>query len=393
MKLSTITLVLALLLSSFLITGFQCGSAEITSARLYIQRSDWENAERSLVKEVQKNPNNAEAWYLLGYSRAQMGNYAGMLEAFDSSLKVSNEFAPKIDLTKKFAWGQSLNRAVTTFNKSINAPKDSVGPLRDSSIAEYQLALKINPDSVITYKNLAIALQSVERYDDEIATLKQGESHRKSPDIDTLLINAYLFKIDDTRKKAMDAEAMKDTAKGIEYYNSAIATVTDARTLYPDDPELLSAMIDMYVGAHRAADAKPFLYEAIAKDPSNKVYQYNMGVLLMQTDSLAPAISHFEAALKSDPGYDVALQNVAVAEMRLGDEIKKANQDASGAAAKAHIDHFKKAADYFQRLINLNQTNKENPTFWDYLASAYANADMVAKAKEALKQADDLRKK
>ncbi|MGA9364528.1 MAG: hypothetical protein WBW16_09195, partial [Bacteroidota bacterium] len=46
--------------------GFQCGTTEMTSARLYIQKSDWDNAIRNLESELAKNPTNEEAWYLLG---------------------------------------------------------------------------------------------------------------------------------------------------------------------------------------------------------------------------------------------------------------------------------------------------------------------------------------
>ena len=54
----TIVAVFVLLISVISFTGFQCSSAELTSAKLYMQRSDWESAERSLAKETEKNPNN-----------------------------------------------------------------------------------------------------------------------------------------------------------------------------------------------------------------------------------------------------------------------------------------------------------------------------------------------
>lgn len=57
-------------------TGFQCGSAEVTTARLAIQQGQFEKAEQSLVKEVQKNDKNEEAWFLLGQVRWEMKKFA-----------------------------------------------------------------------------------------------------------------------------------------------------------------------------------------------------------------------------------------------------------------------------------------------------------------------------
>jgi hypothetical protein len=46
--------------------GFQCGSPEFSGAKLRIQQKDYKGAINLLEKEVQKNPTNEEAWFLLG---------------------------------------------------------------------------------------------------------------------------------------------------------------------------------------------------------------------------------------------------------------------------------------------------------------------------------------
>ena len=40
--------------ASLALMGFQCSSAEMTSAKLYIQRKEFQNAEAQLLKEVAK---------------------------------------------------------------------------------------------------------------------------------------------------------------------------------------------------------------------------------------------------------------------------------------------------------------------------------------------------
>ena len=385
MKNYTIFAILTLVLSVFLLTGFQCASQEMTSAKLYIQRSDWQSAEKWLVKEVEKNPTNGEAWWLLGNTRMQMGNYKGSVEAYNASLKNSNEFTDKIYPAKKYIWSQSLNQGVNFYNQSLKASPDSSKMLIEKAIASYGLALEVNPDSAITYQNLAAAYHTQGNLNEEIKMLKQALIRKQNVAVHTLLINAYL-------QKAQAADAKSDKQGASEDYNNALTAIIDARKIAPENVELLAAMIDIHVRLGRANEAKPYIREAIEKDPNNKVYQYDLGVLLMQTDSLYEAITRFENSLKVDPKYEVALQNIGVAYMRVGDKLKQAAQttDVKKIVDKTYLEKFKKATEYFEQLTTVKP---DNPNAWDLLASAYANADMVKEAEDALKKADALRKK
>src|SRR3972149_7629853 len=88
----------SLLLSTAVISsvGFQCGSTEMTSARLYITRSDWDNAIRNLEAEVAKNSKNEEAWYLLGRVKAEKNDFAGMNDGFNHGLEGGKTYAKEI---------------------------------------------------------------------------------------------------------------------------------------------------------------------------------------------------------------------------------------------------------------------------------------------------------
>jgi len=378
--------VAVVLLAVFMMsTAFQCGSADVTSAKLYESRQDYEKAEASYLKEVTKNPNNHEAWYLLGRIRAQRSNYKGMKEAFDKSLALKPEFAKEIGEATRFGWSKVLNDAVGHYNKSITASKDSAAALREQAIESYKLALLLNPDSVVTYQNLAYCYHADGRYDDEILTLRDVVKQRPTSEVYTLLINAFL-------QKGQAAEERGNKAEASENFDKAIAVINDARKTDPANEELLGTMINLYLRMNRAGEAKPHIYEALAKDPTNKIYQYDLGVLLMQTDSLTEAIPHFEAALNVDPKYDLALQNIAITYMKLGDKTRKATQgsDPKKSADKSFIEHFKKAAAYFERLI---EVKPDNADIWESLGSAYANANMGKQAQAALIKADALRKK
>jgi predicted Zn-dependent protease len=322
-----------------------------------------------------------------------------MVEAFDKSLATGKEFEKDIHDAKKLVWQISLNKGASYYNRSAilehetgTPKKDSIRIYREEAIVAYKSALITNPDSIITYLNLAIDQIALEKYDEAIATVQTGIRQTHSHALDTMLFDAYRSKLSDLNTKIAAAEANKDKQTASGLYSQAINSVNEVRKVFPDNTDLVAIQTDFYVRSGRAEEAKPSIRESLQKDPSNKISNYNLGVLLLQSDSLQQAISEFEAALKTDPTYDVALQNAAVSYMKMGDKIRKANQEAGTKKEvdKSYIEYFKKAAGYFEKLTEIK---KDDATLWEYLASAYANANMVSKAKEALKKADDLRKK
>lgn len=395
MKYYSLLVVIVFILVGFAVTGFQCGSADVTSAKLYIQHEEWDKAEASLTKEVTKNPANAEAWFLLGQTRMKKLNFSGMMDAFNNSLKINKEFEKDISNNKMFVWGQTLNQGVGFYNRYVSAvkensqtPKDSARMFLDQAIAAYDTALIVNPDSAITYQNLAIAYHLNGNVDQEISTMKEAVKRKPADDEYTSIINAYIKKGDAATDRNNKQEATED-------YNNAIESLHEARAFDPSNQDFLSTMIELYVKLNRTGEAKPYMYEAIAKDPGNKILHFNVGVLLMQgdnIDSIKAAITHFDAALQSDPNYEPALQNIAVCNVKIGSELKQAaiNSGAKENSDKSYIPYFKKAAEYFQRLTVLKPAESK---YYDALATAYANAEMTKEARKAFEKADALRKK
>jgi tetratricopeptide (TPR) repeat protein len=379
--------VLALIIGYLMITGFQCASSEMTSAKLYISRTDWASAEKALVKEVAKNPTNGEAWWLLGHTYTSAGKYKEAVLAFENSLKNTNEFAEKITQSKKYIWGQCLNIGVANYNKSISASADSAKMYRDIAIDNYKTALQVNPDSVITYQNLAISQRANESYDDEIATLTEALKHRQSQSIYLSLIDANLIMAQNYDEKS-DTTAKK-------YYNKAIELIRQTRKseIVSDTmkAELLNREVAILLQQGRGSEAKVPLFEGIKNYPDKREYPYNLGVIYLEGKNLDSAIIYFDEALKIDPNFDIALQNIGIAYLRVGANIKQAQSgDIKKTEDKSYIEKFKKASEYLKRLT---EVKPDDSNAYDLLASAYANANMEKEAKAALEKADSLRKK
>jgi tetratricopeptide (TPR) repeat protein len=400
MKTSSFITIIALTLISLMMTGFQCGSAESTSAKLYMQRKDWSAAEQALVKEVENNPANAEAWYYLGQVRLRKAeqnldqkNYAqvktdfeNMMYAYNKSLDAAADFQQQIQTEKTYAWQKALNAGVELFNRSIKATDTEAPALRAQAVDMYDVAISINPDSLLPYKNASIALQADGLSDRQLPYLQKARKISPDPEVLSLLIQLYMDKGDAARAKG-------DTAAAAENYTLALPELQEARKASPDNADLLNAMIDLYIKLGRAAEAIPLMEEGLKSDPKNRDYHYNLGVLLMQSGKLKEAITQFDAALETDPKYDIALQNAGAANLKIADEMKRAaqaNDSKNSKDDKAYVEYFKKAASYFERLTAVRP---DDANAWDSYASACANAGMLKEAEAGIKRADELRKK
>ena len=78
--------IFTVLLSLTLATGFiyfsGCTSAESTTGKLAFSQKDYVKAEVELKKGLLIDKNDAEGWFMLGYSQIENGHYADAKESF-----------------------------------------------------------------------------------------------------------------------------------------------------------------------------------------------------------------------------------------------------------------------------------------------------------------------
>ncbi len=172
-------------------TGFQCASPEVTGAKVYMQRQDWVNAEKQLLKEVENNPKNDEAWFLLGYVRGEQKNYRGMLEAFKKSLEVSNRFERDINNYKLKYWVDNFNAGVAYFTRFTNN-RDSVVYI-DKAIESFKTCTEIIPDSSAAYKNLAYSYLAKGEIDPAVEPLKKSIELSEEQDVEAMKMLGKIY--------------------------------------------------------------------------------------------------------------------------------------------------------------------------------------------------------
>ncbi len=113
------------------LSGFDCASTEMTTAKVAIQRKDLTKAEESLKKEVAARPQNSEAWVLLGDIYEQQGRYSDMSDAYGKALAATQPVLKPEQKANIYA--KRYNLWLMNFNSALS--------LRDSAEATSNNAL------------------------------------------------------------------------------------------------------------------------------------------------------------------------------------------------------------------------------------------------------------
>ena len=388
-------LAILILIAGMALTGFECSSTEITSAKLYIQQKNYPKALEALQKEVAANPKSVEGYYLMGYVNGDLGNYDEMVSNFDSSLAISPQFKKSIEDSKKYYWVQLFNQGVGYFQKGSNSKdKDSTNIDYDKSIEAFQNAIKTEPDSIDTYKNLAFVYMTEQKYDEAIAPLQTLLKKEKTLDGFKYLGEIYYDKATKLKAKYETSHDVQDSVQAVDYYNKTITLLQEGRKYFPGDSDLLLMLSNSYIGANKIEVAMDAFKSGVEQEPNNKFYRYNYGVLLLGAKDFAKASEEFEKAVKIDPEYQNAVYNLAVTYVKWGAELAKENQDKNDSNANTVQDttymvKYRLAVPYLEKSV---QMKPDDANTWELLGRVYTALGNQDKAKSAFDKADKLRK-
>ncbi len=384
---------MSVLVVALVTQGFQCSSAEMTSARLYMQRSDWESAQKSLEKELANNPQNEEAWYLLGRVKSEKKDFAGMNGAFEKALSISNAHGEEIQMTRLSFWSQYFNRGATYFSKGQDSTQ-----YFDRSVEAFETAIVINPDSAATYKNLGFSYLAKGNAEEAIKPLQDVLKRENDAQAAKLLGEIYydLGVRHRTAFEALGSENMDSTEyrSALESLSEAIEYLKQASSWDPNNEDIASVLMNSYMAADRIGEAKEQFRKAVERNPGNKIYRYNYGVLLLKEKTYPKAIEHFQKAVDADPEYENALYNLGVAYVNWGVEMREAAEaeaQKKGRGVKvdeSYKEKFKAALPPFDHVLDLRPDDAE---LWEQLGRVYANLNMQAEARDAFDKADKIR--
>ena len=373
--------VMAFLLLSMVFVGYQCGSTEITSAKLYIQQKNWDKAVDVLQKEISKNPQSDEGFYLLGYVNGEQTNFEEMVKNYDKSLAISQNFAKNINDSRKYFWAQAFNRGVNYYQKGVNSgDSDSAAVYYDKSIADFKSALNIEPDSSDTYKNLAFVYLSKGDNDAAVDPLKKLIEHEKALDGYKFLGEIYYVKGTNLKGEGKTEEAKVE-------FNNSIAVLEEGLVQHPNNSDLLLTLSNSYIGADRTNDALGPFKKGVEAEPENKYYRYNYGVLLLGINDFETAETQFKKALEIDPDYENASYNLGVTYIKWGAYLNK-KADEEGKFSDEYKTKYQAALPFLEKAVEMEDADSQT---WELLGKVYSVLGMQNEAAKAFKTADEMR--
>jgi tetratricopeptide (TPR) repeat protein len=181
---------------SLALMGFQCSSAEMTSAKLYVQRKEYQNAEVQLQKELAKNPKNEEAYFLLGKEVYYVQTrYKEMADVLRKALTIAPTHKKDIEGLILQSWINTFNAGVDKLNKA-EKPEDF-----DEAIEAFKLGIYLEPDSATNQQNLGLSYFKKGDFDSAVVPLTIAFEQGKSMYAVKILSNMYLNHADEYKSK------------------------------------------------------------------------------------------------------------------------------------------------------------------------------------------------
>lgn len=365
--------------------AFDCSSAELTGAKLYLNQKQYEKAKEALLKDVQKNPKSDEGWYLLGYLYGEEGDVPNMIDAFGKSLAASPKFEGQIKDYKKYTWQTSFNKGVSFFNAAVKTTKpDSMKINFEKAIQLFKNSTLCEPDSTIGYENMASAYLNMGDSDGAVPVLEKLTAMGKPAYAFAQLGQIFLINGSKMMDSYRASKNIADSAKAYEWYGKAIDVLKKGSNKYPSDSAILLQLGNAYYSSGEIETAITSFKAVAERMPNNKDIRYAYGVVLLKGKQYPESVTQLIEAVKMDEKNVDAIYNLAAAYINWGNDLREvAVKSESG--DKSYLEKFEAAIPYLEQYLSIKPNEAR---VWVSLYQVYANLGKKDKAEEAFKKAE-----
>ncbi|MFC2133260.1 tetratricopeptide repeat protein [Bacteroidota bacterium] len=384
-KLFILTSLVAMVLG---LMAFQCSSTELTSAKMYINNNNYAKAKESLNKEIEKNPANEEALYLMGFIAGEEGEIETMIEFFDRASKAGKKFEEDIKQNRLYHWATSFNKGVAFYNRAAKvSDSDSTMNFIHLAAVQFKNSTLCEPDSFMSYENLSYAYISMGQNDKAVAPLKKLIELKGAAENYSMLGELYLNEGIENYNVFANSNNVQDSVTAFAFYNKSINILEKGREKYPEDGNILLLLSNAYINANKIDVAMDAFKAGVEQEPENKYYRYNYGVLLLNDLNYEEAEHQFKKAIEIDPEYTNAIYNLGVTYFRWGVKLRD-EAEAQEIVSDEYKEKLEQALPYLEKFL---ETGEEDFALWELMGKIYANLGMSEKSAEAFDKADSLR--
>ena len=300
MKRTRTAVLLACILGAFLWMAPGCSSdPNVEGAKLDLRNQDYDRALENIAEALERDPANAEAHELKGQVlQAQSGEvsdpdqYVGMVHdmimAYDAALAADPGLESSVSRSMTMAYADAFRKGIQAFNRG-GENADEFG----EAAQYFGLASEIMPDSSGPYVNQAFAFLNAGMEEDAVVPLEmaieKGDTQK----------NTLLF-LGDIYSRQGDQD-------------KALGVFGQAAELYPEDADIQSQLLNLYVQTGQAEQAMAEYEAAVVQDPNNETLLYNYGSLLLEAEKFDEAIHYLGRAAEAGPDYANAHFNLGAA--------------------------------------------------------------------------------
>ncbi|GAB1347847.1 hypothetical protein MASR1M107_00580 [Ignavibacteriales bacterium] len=364
-------------------SGYQCSSAEMSSAKLYIQQKNWDKAVESLDKEIAKNPKSDEGYYLLGLVKKEKEDVNGMIANFKKSLEISPKFKNEINALMQATWAESFNAGVNNYNKAAQSKsKDTTAMFLDKALEKFNTAITLEPDSIEAYKIVSMIY------------LNKGETEKAIPVLQTIidkqgsnfayaqLAEIYVKK---GEAKSTTYKANKNVADSVAAHDNFLTALDIAKkglNKHPGDQTLLATLASVYGYLNQAEEGAALFESEVKKDPKNKLSRLYYGIFLTNIQNYTASVVEFAEVIKIDPNFFEAYYYEAFAYYNWGLTIlKKADQMKEDGRPQANP-KFELCVENAKKFVEKAPKERRG---YDLLFKAYSRLSKTKEAEEVQK--------
>ncbi len=386
-----IPLFLVLLLGGFLLAGADGCSSDpnIEGAKLDLRNKDYDRALENIQAAIERNPQNAEAYYLKGQVLQEQAGSVNdlqqygqivdqMTEAYNQAIAIDAGLQDDIDQRLRLAYYNVFQKGVQAFNRGQN-DKEAY----NEAAAYFGIAGEVQPDSAGAFVNQGYSLLNAGRQNEAVTPFEQA-IEKGDDQTETYIFLADIYR---ANQRAQDA----------------VTLLERARERFPENPDIQAQLLNAYIEANQVDRAMETYQQAVEREPDNKLYRYNYGSLLLEAERYAEAVEQLQKATELDPEYGNAYYNLGAAYVNQAvdvserinaiDDDLRANRSSMAAAdvrqreqemeqlGQQRRGYFDQAIPPLERAKELVERNGDDASeVCRALFSAYVQTDQQAKA-------------
>jgi tetratricopeptide (TPR) repeat protein len=362
------------LLGGIILFNHCVGTPEITSAKMAIDQKNYDKAIEQCELAIERNPQNAEAYFVMGQAYGQKKMFREMNNAFIKSLEISEKHAVEIGQHRESYGREALNKGVHYYKQNE----------LDDAIDHFELAADLIDDKLPAYKNLAFTYQLNNQ--DSLAIITYQKALKYAPDdIETKRFLGILY------------YQSTEYDKAIEILSEVIAKANPKSQEYSDAIFHIAISYDVMGQSEKAIET---YNTALESNPGNNDLLFNMGRLYNLQAKYEEAIATFTKMQTDDDALDFDVNyNIGNAYIGIADSLSKKamEKDEKGNPVypektiaefqKGEKENFDKAILYLNKAAEMKP---DNALVWRQLGISYIRTGQQDKGEEAFKRFEEL---